>query len=292
MAAGSTEPVSVAPIQWCRDRLLVPGNPLVISLNFAPPGQQDRILAVRAVATEIAAIPTAVSDEVVAGNKLAWWQQALAGSAAHPAIQALEDSGAAGCIPDTAWQPLFQGVAESIPGPRFERFEELMDHCRRIGGALFGLEHAALEGADPVEPWLEMGASGYLFRIVRDLGLDARQGRWLVPLDLQAWFQVDRRQAEDGIDDPKWRGLVREMVQRGLVAGHGAARKVPPEAALDHRHLMVTHALDARLGRLAGRRPGVVLSRRLLPGRFGNLWTAWRTAVGISRPRERERSNS
>lgn len=282
--------MSLSPLEWCRQRLLVPGNPMVITLNFAAPEHRDRILALRTVATELAIIPSEVSDESVALNKLAWWQQALgrADESAHPAILALHETGAAARIPAASWQQMFQGVEESIHGPRFERFEELMAHCDRVGGSLFALEHIALDGGGEVAPWRQLGASGYLYRVVRDLALDARQQRWMVPLDLQAYFQIDRRQAVEGTDSMQWRALVREMVGRGSIAARQARDTISRGTAWRQRHLMVCAALEERLGRLVARRPTSVLQRRMLPGRFGNLWTAWRTATRLNRQRMAE----
>ncbi len=277
--------MSVEPLEWCRQRVVVPGNPLAISLQFAAPEHRDRILAVRTVATEIAAIPATVSDETVARNKLAWWQGAVTSDSepSHPAVVALHQSGAMNQLDAECWRPLVQGVEESIEAPRFEQFEQLVAHARRVGGALNALEYRALEGTEGPDPWERLGAAGYLFRVIRDLGLDARQGRWLVSLDLQAGFQVDRRQAEEGRNDHRWRGLVREMLQRTEGLRQAALQDIGPAEGRRQRHLLVFSALDLRLARMLAGRPGRILDRRLVPGRVGNVLAAWRAAVRANR---------
>jgi phytoene/squalene synthetase len=43
-----------------------------------------------------------------------------------------------------------------------------------------------------------LASAGYRIRITRDLVLDARQERWLVPLELQAEFQLTRQHVAAG----------------------------------------------------------------------------------------------
>ena len=262
-------------LQWCRERLLVPGNPLSASLLFIAPEARDQVLAVRTVVSELAGLAQAVTDESVTGAKLGWWRQALVEGATHPALIALEQSGAAMNVPPEAFIPLLETIGRDLARPRFEQFEQLHAHCLGLGGEAARLE-ALLDCPDgaTAEAAREVGAAGYLLRLVRDLGLDARADRWLVPLDLQAQFQVGRMDAADGKGGPGWDGLVRTLVERALRSGTPAAEAL----AGRHPHLTICWALDRRLAALLARRPGQVLERRLLPGQFGNVWAAWRAA--------------
>lgn len=260
--------------------MLVPGNPLLASLPFAPADERDAILALRTLVTELAAVPGEVSDPDVAVRKLDWWRQALSAPAgqAHPALEAANQTSLPERLGMSAWDDLLAGVLASVAAPRFEQFEELWAHCRAVGGAAAVLEARLVEPGIEAEAFLELGAAGYLVRIVRDLALDARRGRWQVPLDLQAAFQVDRQQAAEARDSRAWRALVLEMLSRAHRSRQQALDELAPAAAWRHRHLLITVALDARLARRLARRPAGILHRRMLPGRLGNLLTAWRTA--------------
>ncbi|MFW6339843.1 MAG: hypothetical protein ACOC0Q_03135, partial [Wenzhouxiangella sp.] len=77
------------PLQWCRDRPLVPGHPLLASLLFVPEEQRARILALKALVAELAALDDPGMDSSVRAAKSGWWLRALREGAAHPALEAL-----------------------------------------------------------------------------------------------------------------------------------------------------------------------------------------------------------
>lgn len=272
--------MSQTGLPWCEARILVPGNPLTTSLVFAPRDQRDRILVLRTVIAELAAIPGAVSDIAVAQRKLDWWRQALSNpqQQTHPALVAMTETGLVQSLSPGDWETLIQGVASSLNAPRFEQFEELWAHCRDIGGAAAVLEARLIDSDIDLEPFFGLGTSGYLVRVVRDLALDAREQRWLVPLDLQAEFQIDRQQVAEGRDSRHWRALVLEILARAYKHRRAALAALDPEQASRHRHLLISTALDERLARVLARRPGRILKTRVLPGALGNLYIAWRTA--------------
>lgn len=293
-------------LAWCRERMLVPGNPLVASLPFAPPGERDLILALRTVVGELAAVPETVSDPGVAVRKLQWWREALANPAGqkHPAIEAANETGLTSRLEAGAWDDLLTGVQSSLAAPRFEQFEELWQHCCDIGGAAAILEAKIIAAASPelsrfsasaersesegtpratIPSLSDLGAAGYLTRVVRDLALDARNSRWSVPLDLQAGFQVDRQQVASGRDSRAWRALVLELLSRAHRKRQQALAALAPEEKWRHRHLLITAALDERLGRRLAGKPAKILEQRILPGGMGNLLTAWRAARRLKR---------
>lgn len=265
---------------WCRERLLVPGQALSASLAFAPAADQGPILAIRSVVAELHEAASAHSDPGLVAARLGWWRTALDGQADHPALSALSQSGAAARLPDCAFVGLLDGLAREQQGLRFERYEEMWELCRATGGQAALVEfrlHDVAPNADC--PALDLGAAAAALRIARDLVVDARAGRWLVPLDLQAQFQVGRVDALAEQVGPGWDGLVRTLVERALRSGEAAARRMP----LPHRHLLIHWAVDRRLARALISRPRAVLQRRLLPGHAGNVWTAWRTARRLER---------
>ncbi len=267
-------------LQWCRDRLLVPGNPLAASLLFLSPAQRDRTLALRALIAELTGLDDCSAEADAVGAKLGWWQKALVEGAPHPALTAMAESGAAQCVAPAALLPLLESIGAGRLNARFERYEQLWAYCLAIGGEAARIElYLAGDGESDARAAAALGAAGDLIRRVRDLSLDAAHNRWLVPLDLQAQFQVARRDALDTRGGPGWDGLVRTLLERAMREGQAAVGCLPQQ----HRHLHIHWSLDRRLaGRLA-RRPAQILERRILPGHAGNVWTAWRAARSLDR---------
>ncbi len=256
--------------------MLVPGQPLSASLLFAPEADRSAILALRTVCAELIEAARRVSDPAVARATLNWWQETLSGQHGHPAAAALASSGAAQRLPDDVFRPLLDGLQTTLEPNRFERFEELWEYCSARFGTAALVEFSLNERPTRSEtcPAMELGAAGGVLRVVRDLVPEARANRWLVPLDLQAQFQVARMDALSDQVGPGWDGLVRTLVERALRRGDVAVGHLEPR----HRHLVIHWALDRRLARMLLKRPRDVLNTRVLPGHAGNVWTAWRAA--------------
>jgi len=282
----TTQPSTDDPVAWCRSRLLVPGHPLSITLPYAPPERADAIVALSAVIGEIAAVPGDVSDPEVARRKLGWWHQALDEQLPHPAVQAWLRSGAAGSVGAEDFKPLIDAVATEIEPPRFEQTQALDRHCRALAGAGALLEARLMnDGAasEPVETEQLSGlaAAGYRVRIVRDLVLDARQDRWLVPLELQAEYQLTRQHVAAGEGGHRLAALVRHMAGDAMVEIDRHSRALPADQAWRHRHFMLRVQLDRRIGQQLLRKPGRVAEERIAPGKTGDAFALWRYARAL-----------
>lgn len=267
------------PLDWCRERMLGRGSPLSASLHFAPGDFQDAIVALRAVISEIAAVPDTVSDPDIGRKKLAWWREALRERAAHPAIEALVTSGAADRLAPERFEPLIGCVADTLESPRFERLDDSWSHCAALGGPAALLEAELIEPGDvPALDWSALGGFAYLVRLVRDLGVDARANRWLVPLDLQAEYQLARQDVTDASVGRNWDGMIRAWLEDGNRRVAAALEALTPELGWRQRHLIVSHRLDRRLACALARHPRRILHRRVRTGQVGNVWVAWRAA--------------
>jgi phytoene synthase len=251
------------PVVWCQERLWVPHNPISASLLFVDKDQQGPILALRAVHSELAQITELAREPGLAQAKLNWWREALLQEHTHPALEALE-------------------AVNSLDAPRYETIGHAWDAYRGLGGLALELEVGMLSGeslpSDVVADLHDLGAAGYWLRQVRDLSADARQGRWFVPLEVQAQYQISRQQVIDGAVGPNWGGFIEGLVgvasERLIDAKARLAERATPAMA----HALIMAALDERLAKQLTRAPSRVLTERVLPGHFGNVWAAWRQA--------------
>lgn len=274
------------PVAWCRGRLVVPGHPLALTLPYAPVGKRDALVALSTVIGEIASVPGHVSDAEVAQRKLGWWREALAEGLPHPAVQAWLKSGAAKHVPAADFDPLIDAVALEIVPPRFEQSEALEQHCRTVAGPGALLEARLLgDGTTPDEDearrLMRLAAAGYRIRITRDLVLDARQERWLVPLELQAEYQLTRQHVAAGEGGRRLDALVRHMAGEAMLAIDREMGELSPAAAWRHRHFMLRVQLDRNIGRKLLRKPSRITEERVAPGRIGDAFSLWRRARAL-----------
>ena len=287
-------PSTDQPLDWCRDRLLVPGSSLALTLPYAESSMRDPILALRTVITEIASVPDEVSDADVARRKLDWWRQALDETLPHPAMLALAQTGAAGAVRLTDWQALIDAVTLEIAAPRFEQVHEWHTHCERLAGPGALLEARLVEALDksaeeprtarpapdssPDQTLIQLAAAGYRIRSVRDLVLDARHNRWWLPLELQAEYQLTRTQVASGEGGHRFDALVRHLIADAVEQQRQARQQIEPEAGWLHRHQILTATLDRRLAGMIVRKPSRIAQQRLLPAGPLASFKLWREA--------------
>lgn len=294
---GSHCPLSVVeknagidPIQWCRDRLLVPRQPLMASLLFAPQPQRDQILVVRTLISEIASISDLTNEPSLATAKLAWWRDALSKRLPHPAILAMDQVITPTTDLSSRLISLVDSLEASIPSPRFETTNQAWAYAQRLGGAASTIEWLMLASRDDghqcdekttallMAAVVDLGASSYWARWIRDLPMDARSGQWFVPLDIQADYQLNRHSVAEGPPTAAWSGMVRTLVTTALKKMDEAESRLVGHSNGAFDHLLISAALDRRLLRLCAQNPVKLLDTRLLPGHAGNVWTAWRRA--------------
>lgn len=281
-------------LAWCRSRLLVRGQPLTASLLFADPAERDCILVLRTLISELASIPNASQDAGVAQAKLSWWMDATqASDNQHPLLIAAREVKLISRIEGPIWQrhltALAEGVAAAIAAPRMNQSAELWQHCESVAGPAASLEMALLRQPEEDErneaALREIAAASYWIRLVRDLAGDAHQNRWLVPLALQADYQINRQSVLEAKGGSAWDGMVRALLSEGLKRGEQALQTLPGPTAWRHRHQLILHALDRRLAGQLARSPRRILHERVLPGPWGNVWCAWRSARQLNRRR-------
>ena len=282
----TTPPSTDDPVAWCRSRLVVPGHPLSLTLPYAPADKREALVALSTVIGEIASVPGDVSDPGVAQRKLGWWREALAEGLPHPAVQAWLKSGAAQHVPATRFEPLIDAVALEIMPPRFEQIQALEQHCRAIAGPGAVLEAGLVNEGQPVDDHeaatlAGLAAAGYRIRITRDLVLDARQERWLVPLELQAEYQLTRQHVAAGQGGRRLEALVRHMAGDAMVAIDREIDALSAAAAWRNRHFLLRVQLDRNIGRKLMRTPARIMHERVAPGRLGDAFSIWRRARAL-----------
>ena len=294
----ASPPSTDQPLDWCRNRLLVPGSSLALTLPYAAEQLREPILALRTVITEIASVPDEVSDADVARRKLDWWQQAVEETLPHPAVLALAETGAAKVLSPLDWQGLISAVTLEIESPRFEQTHEWHQHCALLAGPGAALEYQLIESLreqryaahtpeatdqSELKALIHLAAAGYQIRSVRDLVLDARHHRWWLPLELQAEYQLTRDQVAKGEGGHRFNALVRHLIANAIEQQNRAQQLITASSSWQHRHQLLSATLDRHLAIKIIRKPARVVQQRLLPTGLLASFKLWRTARQIVR---------
>lgn len=173
---------------YCRSKAAPDGSAAYYTTLFFPPPTRDGLIAVHALAQELAEVVEDCSERSVAEHKLAYWQQELSqsliGNATHPVTRALSAC-AGGALDAPLVADLLDGVHTRMTTSQIRDGTELERHCRRTAGAL-GRAAANLlaPGDSAAATAAEQAAAAAervrLLRLPRRAGLPPHSG---VPLD-------------------------------------------------------------------------------------------------------------
>jgi phytoene synthase len=140
----------------------------------------------------------------------------LSTSSGDPVIVALADAHVRFSLPIDALEDLIEGVRMDVTGTTYERFEDLLDYCRRVAGSI-GRLCVAIFGARELGRARgladDLGVAMQLTNILRDLREDAGNGRVYLPREDLVRYHLStdgRFEGEEGQLD----ALVRFQVRR------------------------------------------------------------------------------
>ena len=137
---------------------------------------------------------------------------------------------------------IIRGCAMDLTPHRFKNFEELEGYCWRVACAvglvsirIFGCRDARSE-----EYAVQLGHALQLTNILRDVGVDAREGRIYLPMDVLNRNGVKETDILEGRSSP---GLIAAMKDLSLKARQRFAAAIPPSH--DHRALLPARIMRA-----------------------------------------------
>lgn len=154
-------------------------------------------------------------------GELADWRNALdaalSGGECHGRIlPALADVTAKHAIPAEYLRDVIAGVESDLAPRSFGTFADLSQYCYQVAGAvglccihIWGFRD---ERARPRA--IDCGTAFQLTNILRDLGEDARMGRVYLPQDELAGFGYTEHDLRNGVQDERFRALMRFQVGR------------------------------------------------------------------------------
>jgi phytoene synthase len=153
-------------------------------------------------------------------EKLDQWEQRLhaayAGEAADPIFIAMRETVRRLDVPKELLLDLLSAFRQDTVQPRYDRWDELLDYCRRSANPVGRLVLIVFGERDPaLGPLSDAICTGLqLANHWQDLALDLRRGRLYVPAELRERFGVKEWDLNAGHVTPEFRALMGELIAR------------------------------------------------------------------------------
>lgn len=130
-----------------------------------------------------------------------------------PMLVALADARGRYPIPERALHDLIDGGLMDLDARRYATFDELLEYCRRVAGAV-GVACIAVYGADQPQRAETLGIALQLINIIRDVPEDWELGRVYIPQDELASFGLGEDDIATGAVTPAWQALMAYQASR------------------------------------------------------------------------------
>jgi phytoene synthase len=277
---------------YCEEKGAPAGSAAYYRRLFAPAESQVAITALYALAAEVRAIPDDVSEPGAARMKVAWWQAELErlfeGNPGHPVTRELAGAVERHGLERDRFESLIALADRDIEHPGYADADALFERAARAAD-LQRIESEICGYDDPGTAIFSerLGIALELSRIVRDLRVDAGQGRIHVPADEMESHGVrpgDLLQPQTGAGV---RALLVEQVHRARAHLDGAERSLPDVDRQRQASGLVAARLERTLLAEIERDGYRVLEHRVALTPVRKLWLAWRTARGARRKSRR-----
>lgn len=216
-------------------------------------------------------------DRAAQRVELARWREEIArvyeGRAQHPAGQRLQVALRQFPIPRAALEEIIAGVEMDLDHPTYETWDALYPYCYRVASAvgLCCIEIFGYSDARAREYAVNLGVALQLTNILRDVQVDARNGRTYLPQAELRRFGVTTEDLAEGRYTPQFVQLMtfeaaraRDYYQRAWAALPAADRRRLYAAEIMGRtYFALLRAIEARRFDVFGRRVTLPTARRV-----------------------------
>jgi phytoene synthase len=242
-----------------------------------PRAQREAIYACYAFCRIVDDAVALGQDRAAQRAELARWREEIArvyeGRAQHPAGQRLQVALRRFPIPRHALEEIIAGVEMDLDHPTYETWDALYPYCYRVASAvgLCCIEIFGYSDARAREYAVNLGVALQLTNILRDVQVDARNGRTYLPQADLRRFGVTTEDLAGGRYTPQFvqlmtfeAGRAREYYQRAWAALPPAdARRLFAAEIMGRTYFALLHAIEARRFDVFGRRVTVPTARRV-----------------------------
>jgi phytoene synthase len=275
----------VTPDAYCQQKAAAGGSSFYYSFLFLPPERRRAITALYAFCREVDDVVDEIADAQLAGTKLAWWRQEVAGLYAgnpqHPVTRALQPALAPYGITAPRLNEIIDGMEMDLTQTRYLDFAGLERYCYRVAGVV-GLLAAGIFGhTDPrtLEYAKHLGTAFQLTNIIRDVGEDARKDRIYLPVEDLQKFGVTAAELLDARHSEAFVALMRFQAGRARTFYDKAMAALPAADRRAQRPGLIMAAIYRALLAEIEREDFKVLTQRTSLTPLRKFWLAWTTWV-------------
>lgn len=191
-------------------------------------------------------------------------RKALAGSPDHPVFVALQDTIARFSIPDQLFFDLLTAFRQDVTTKRYASYDDVLGYCsfsaNPVGRIVLHIFQDAtsvnVKRSDAICTALQ------LTNFWQDVSVDLAKGRVYLPLEDLERFQYNEEELRQGVDDERFRALVRFEVERTRTLFHEGRPLVGAAAPALRTQLALTWNGGMTILRMIERAEYRVLSRR------------------------------
>ena len=271
------------PHDYCQDKAARSGSSFYYSFMFLPAERRQAITALYAFCREVDDVVDECHDLSLAQTKLEWWRQEVGrvynGTPTHPVGLALKDVIKGFRLPQEQLLEIIDGMAMDLSQTRYLDFKGLQLYCYRVASVV-GLLAAEIFGytdRQTLKYAHDLGLAFQLTNIIRDVGEDARRGRFYLPQDELARFGVTEADLAGARYGDNFRELMKFQVERARTTYRQAFALLPEADRKAQRAGLIMAAIyQATLDEIV-RDDFRVLHQRISLPPLRKLWLAGKT---------------
>ena len=272
----------MTPQEYVQQKAAASGSSFYYAFLFLPPERRAAITAFYAFCREVDDVVDEVADPGVAATKLAWWQkevqQAFAGQATHPALQALVPHAARFGITAAQLLAVVEGCQMDLQQTRYLDWPGLQRYCHLVAGVvgevsarIFGQSHDVTTAYAH-----KLGLAFQMTNIIRDVGEDAMRGRIYLPIDELQRFEVKAQELLQRQYSERFTALMKFQAERAHALYDEALALLPEGDRRSQKPGLMMASIYRTLLREIEASQFQVLHQRIGLTPLRKLWLAWK----------------
>jgi len=272
----------MTPQQYVQEKAAGSGSSFYYAFLFLPPPRRAAITAFYAFCREVDDVVDEVSDPSVAQQKLAWWhqsvEQAYAGSAQHPVLQAWMPCAQMFDVPAKPLLQIIEGCAMDLQQTRYLDDADLTRYCHLVAGVVGEVSARIFGQSDPATTAYAhtLGQALQRTNIIRDVGEDALRGRIYLPVNTLQAFDVKAHEILQRIPSERFLALMRDQAAQAHALYDQALALLPAKDWQAQKPGLMMASIYRQLLREIEQRDFPVLQQRVTLTPLRKFWLAWK----------------